>query len=262
MMIDPKLASELADALAAAQQQVRPIPKLTQTHPGLTVDDGYVIQDALLTKWRQAGRRLVGIKAGLTSYAKMEQMGISSAAFGVLMDDMACEDGSLVNRDVLIHPKLEVEIAFITNRVIGDRLLSIDEVLEAIGAVRCSFEIIDSRYEGFQFDAPSVIADNTSSALYVLGDESTTIGALDLADIPISLERNGSMIAEVASSAVLGNPAKAVEMLAKWAHDQGRLIDAGSLILTGSVTQAYTIERGDRFTARFEGIGEVSTQFS
>lgn len=261
-MIEPKLAVELADVLDAAHRAVRPIPKLTNSHPELTVEDGYAIQDALLDKWITAGRGLAGIKAGLTSYAKMEQMGISMPAFGVLMADTLRESGACIDRESLIHPKLEVEIAFITNRPIGDRPLSVDEVADVTGSVRCAFEIIDSRYENFLFDAQSVIADNTSSALYVLGEEARDLSAIDLANVPISLERNGNQFAKVSSSAVLGNPAKAVAMLAQWAHDRGRTIAAGAVILTGSATQAFTIEPGDCFTARFEGIGEVSTRFS
>ena len=46
-------------------------------------DDAYAIQDAIRRrKGRSAASRTVGLKAGLTSFAKMKQMGVTTPVFG------------------------------------------------------------------------------------------------------------------------------------------------------------------------------------
>src|SRR3546814_15633615 len=69
------------------------------TYPTMSIDDGYAVQDALLARWREDGRVLVGLKAGLTSQAKMDQMGVTEPSFGMLMGDTLDPDGGIVPTD-------------------------------------------------------------------------------------------------------------------------------------------------------------------
>ena len=66
----------LTDRIEAAQNSAQPIAKLTDDFPAMTVADGYAVQLELRRRWLAQGRRQVGWKAGLTSKAKMEQMGV------------------------------------------------------------------------------------------------------------------------------------------------------------------------------------------
>src|SRR3546814_1511603 len=75
-MLDAAAIAELADRVDGAQSNRRTIAKLTDDYPGMTVDDGYAVQDECLRRWQARGRALIGYKAGLTSRAKMIQMGV------------------------------------------------------------------------------------------------------------------------------------------------------------------------------------------
>ncbi len=55
----------------------------------------------------------------------------------------------------------------------GVRGAPLEQALAAIDHVMPALEVIDSRYRDFKFDLPSVVADNASSARYVVG--STTL---------------------------------------------------------------------------------------
>ena len=87
---------------------------ISAEYPEMDWDDAYAIQDAIRLRKVARGSRIIGFKAGLTSHAKMQQMGVASPVFGFLTDDYALTDGGECRVSALIHPKVEPEIAFVT----------------------------------------------------------------------------------------------------------------------------------------------------
>jgi 2-oxo-3-hexenedioate decarboxylase len=251
----------LANIVQNAQDTQTEIVKLTDQFPAMTVADGYLVQDELLRRWQNAGRTLSGYKGGLTSKAKMQQMGIDSPVFGRLMSDTSILDGGEVAFDSLIHPKVEAEIAFVTARELSGTV-TIDEVIASTDFVMPAIEVIDSRYKDFKFDLPSVIADNTSAARYVTGGSPRRIKDLNLRLLGVLLECNGSLVGAAAGAAVLNHPAASVVALVQWLADAGRALPAGSLVMTGGVTEAVAVKPGDYITARVQHLGMVGLRFT
>ena len=177
----------------------------------------------------------------------MDQMGVRVPAFGMLISDTCVVDGGTVQMSELIHPKVEAEIAFVTARELSGTV-SIDEVLDATDFVMPAIEVIDSRFRDFKFDLPSVIADNTSAARYVVGGAPRRVKGLDLRLLGVVMERNGEWIGAAAAAAVMGHPAASVAALVQWLADAGRALPAGSLIMTGGVTEAIAVTGGDHVT--------------
>ena len=64
-----------------------------------------------------------------------------------------------------------------------------------------------------------------------------------------------------AGAAVLGHPAASVAMLANMLGARGEEIPAGSVILTGGITEAVAVASGDAITLRVQSLGSVSTRF-
>ena len=261
MPLATSVISELADIVQDAQQNLREITKLTDLQPSMTVADGYAVQAELLRRWTSSGRALGGYKGGLTAKAKMIQMGVHAPAFGILMADTCVPDGDSVAMSTLIHPKVEAEIAFVTSKELSGTTVSIDEVIAATEFVLPAIEIIDSRFKDFKFDAASVIADNTSAARYVVGGAPRRPGGLDLRLLGVVMERNGQLIGTAAGAAVLGHPAASVSALVAWLAETGRVLPAGSLVMTGGVTEAVTVSAGDHVTARVQHLGTVGVRF-
>jgi 2-oxo-3-hexenedioate decarboxylase len=261
MSLSASIISELADIVDRAQTTANEIVKLTDAHPAMTVADGYAVQDELLRRWQAAGRTLAGYKGGLTSKAKMDQMGVNVPAFGLLIADTCIPDGGSVDSKQLIHPKVEAEIAFVTAKELsGD--VSIDEVLAATDFVMPAIEVIDSRFKDFKFDLPSVIADNTSAARYVVGGAPRRPAGLDLRLLGVVMERNGELVGSAAGAAVMGHPAASVAALVRWLGDAGKALPAGSLVMTGGVTEAVAVKAGDHVTARVQHLGTVGIRFT
>ena len=261
MALDAHTIAGLAEHLETCELQARDTQKITDEHPTMDWDDAYAIQAEILRRKLARGSRLIGLKAGLTSHAKMKQMGVESPVFGFLVDNFCVPEGGEVKMAELIHPKVEPEIAFVLKRALKGPGCHIGSVLAATDFVLPGIEVIDSRYRDFKFDLKSVIADNTSAARFVVGGQPQPVSALDLRTTGIVLEKNGEAIAFGAGAAVLGHPAAAIAALANHLGARGQEIPAGTLILSGGITEAVAVKAGDQVTLRVQGMGSTSLRF-
>ena len=262
MALTPDTIAQLAEHLDNCQRNAQDTLKITDQHPGMDWDDAYAIQDAILARHLGRGARVIGLKAGLTSHAKMKQMGVETPVFGFLVDEFSVSEGGEVKVSELIHPKVEPEIAFVLKHALQGPGCHIGAVLAATDFVMPGIEVIDSRYRDFKFDLKSVVADNTSAARFVVGGRPLRPSAVDLRTVGIVLEKNGEPVALGAGAAVLGHPAAAIAMLANHLGARGQEIPAGSLILSGGITEAVAVAAGDNVCLRVQGMGSVSLRFA
>lgn len=261
MALDAKTIAALAEHLESCQLQAQDTLKITDDHPGMDWDDAYAIQAEILARKLARGERLAGLKCGLTSHAKMKQMGVDTPVFGFVMDSFAVPEGGECPVAELIHPKVEPEICFVTRHALKGPGCHIASVLAATDFVLPGIEVIDSRYRDFKFDLKSVIADNTSAARFVVGGRAQRADQADLRTMGVVLEKNGQVVSLGAGAAVLGHPAAAVAMLANHLGRRGQEIPAGTLILSGGVTEAVAVQAGDHVCLRLQGGGSVSMRF-
>lgn len=240
-----------------------PIAKLTNDFPDMSWEEAYAVQLKLKERVEARGQDCsLLFKAGLTSYAKMEQMGVNEPCFGFHQADGQVANGAVVAASRFIHPRVEAEIAIRLKAPLAGPHCTMEQVLEATGEVMVALEIIDSRYENFNFDLKSVIADNTSAAGWVIGDSVPFTSGLDLVDCAIILSKNGEVAETATGAAVLGHPAKSAAMLANLLARRGEHLPAGALILTGGASAAVAVKAGDRFDLAIAGIGALSVTFS
>ena len=261
MKLDSITINALADRLESCQLEQKDTPKITDDYPEMDWSDAYAIQDEIRRRKLARGRTIVGLKAGLTSHAKMKQMGVSTPVFGFMTDDYVVADGGTCKVSELIHPKVEPEIAFITKAELRGPGCHIGTVLAATDFVMPGIEVIDSRYRDFKFDLKSVVADNTSAARFVVGGQPMSVSDCDLRTVGVVLEKNGIPVAFGAGAAVMGHPAAAIAALANMLAERGECIPAGTLILSGGITEAVAVQAGDNVTLRVQGMGSTSICF-
>lgn len=261
MKLDQNTILKLAEHLENAELQAKDVTMITGDHPDMDWDDAYRIQEEIRRRKEARGNKIVGLKAGLTSFAKMKQMGVNSPVFGFVADYMSVMDGGEVKTSELIHPKVEAEICIVTKAPLKGPGCHIAAVMAATDFVVPAVEIIDSRYRDFKFDLKSVIADNTSSSRFVIGGRMRDLAELDLRTLGVVLEINGEIVSMAAGAAVLGNPLAAVAMLANHLGERGQEIPAGTFIMTGGVTEAILVKPGDNVNVRFQDLGSVSMRF-
>ena len=261
MKLDPKTVLALAEHLENAELGARDVTKITDEYPDMDWDDAYAIQDEIRRRKEARGNRTAGLKCGLTSFAKMKQMGVETPVFGFVSDYMARPDGGEIKLSELIHPKVEAEICVVTKAPLKGPGCHLGNVMAAVDLVLPAVEVIDSRYRDFKFDLKSVIADNTSSSRFVIGGRSRSLDDLDLRTLGVVLEINGEIKTMAAGAAVLGHPLAAVAMLANHLGARGQEIPAGSFIMTGGVTEAVAVKAGDSVLVRYQDLGSVSMRF-
>ena len=259
--LDQETIEKLAEHLENAELQAYEVTKITDDYPNMTFTDATDVQWEIRRRKMSRGHKIVGMKMGLTSWAKMKQMGVEMPCYGFLADYFSLPDGAQVPFDELIHPKVEAEIAFVTNKELSGRNLTVEDVLAATELVVPAVEIIDSRYKDFKFDLTSVQADNSSSTRFVVGSHAAKPEDFDWSTIGVVMQKNGEIIELGAGAAVLDHPAASVAMLATMLAERDEVIPAGTFIMTGGITAAVLVEKGDSIVVRYQGLGTVTMKF-
>lgn len=250
-----------ADLLASAYRTGLPVEPLTDRYPTFTLEDAYQVQLQQVRRWKEKGRRIVGHKVGLTSAAMQRQLGVDQPDSGVLFADAEHSNGSLVDVRSFLSPRIEPEIAFVLGATLQGPGVTVAEAATAVSQIRASLEIIDSRIADWRITLVDTVADNASCGGYVLGDVAAWTAAPDLADVEATMTRNGSVAAVGTGAAVLGSPLNALVWLANTLGERGVTLQAGEVILPGSMTAAIPVAPGDTVEATFAGIGTVGIGF-
>ena len=260
-MLSVEVRDELAADLAQAERSRQPIAPLTSAHPEIDVVDAYEIQLINIRQRVAEGARVLGHKVGLSSLAMQQMMGVDEPDYGHLLDEMQVFEDTPVRAAKYLYPRVEVEVGFILADDLPGTDCTEDDVLEATEALVPSIELIDTRITDWRIALCDTIADNASSAGFVLGATRVAPTDIDITGIDAVLTRNGEVVAKGRSDAVLGNPVTAVAWLARKVHDFGVRLHAGDVVLPGSCTKAFDARPGDDFVAEFHGLGTVRLSF-
>jgi 2-oxo-3-hexenedioate decarboxylase len=255
--VTPWTEQSVAAELAAAEHERRDVERFTATWTDLTVPAGYRIQAAGIERRLAAGRRRVGVKLGLTSFAKQRQMGVDSPLVGILTDDMVLAAGADLVAGELIHPRVEPEFAFVMAADLSGADCDAGTARAAVGRVHGAIEVIDSRYRDFDFRLPDVVADNASSARFVIDPAGVDPDDVDLVNESVTLSLDGETVAQATGAAVLGDPYLALAYAAVDLATRGDGIRAGEIVLSGALTDARAVVPGTRVLASFPAIGDL-----
>jgi 2-keto-4-pentenoate hydratase len=248
----PALAQRLRHAYAAG-----PIAPLRD---GLSPTDGdgaYAVQAINTEFWVAQGRKIVGRKIGLTAKAVQAQLGVDQPDFGVLFDDMLIPSGGVLNPHQALQPKAEAEVALVLARDLDKADATADDVAQAVLHVLPAIEIVDSRIADWKITFADTVADNGSSAFFVLGDTPKPLAGLDLWTCGMALEVNGAVVSLGAGVACLGHPLNAAAWLARTLSLRGEPLKAGDILMTGALGPMAAIQPGDQVKASIGGLGSV-----
>ncbi|MDR3420883.1 MAG: fumarylacetoacetate hydrolase family protein, partial [Xanthobacteraceae bacterium] len=230
---------QYAEIVDEAARTAQAIPQFTTSAP-LEIEEAYAVQALSLERRFARGEKLVGIKMGLTSRAKMIQVGVDEVIWGRLTDAMRLEEGGSLSKKRYVHPRIEPELAFLMRRELSGEV-SAAEALSAVEAIAPAMEIIDSRYENFKFALPDVIADNSSSSGFVVGNWARP--DQDFSNLGIVVEVDGRAVQIGSTAAILGHPIRSLVAAARAASGIGGL-KPGWIVLAGGATAAHALNVG------------------
>lgn len=246
--------TKFAEIVDEAARTATEIPQFSDDTP-LTVDQAYAVQALSMQRRYARGEKRVGIKMGLTSRAKQVQVGVDDVLWGRLTDAMREEEGGEVSMAKYVHPRVEPEIAFLMKKPLSGNVSAL-EAMDAVEAVAPALEIIDSRYKAFKFDVGDVLADNSSSSGFVIGNWYAP--DTDISNLGMVLSING-VAGEIGSTAaILGHPVRSLVAAARMVAASGEVLNPGDIVLAGGATAAIPMEAGQAVTLEVQNMGTVA----
>ncbi len=266
-MLDAGSRAALIDRLEFARRERRPTFLPCTEHPSLTLAEAYAVQEA----WASAriaseGRRPVGWKAALTTRGQRQAFGADQPLYGALLDDMAFDAREPVPFDRFLAPRVEMELAFgMAKRLEGPCTEA--EAIAAIDWIAPAIEILDSRTvmrdeSGRTRSAIDIVADAGGAAGCVVSNNRMRPGDTDLSRIGAVLRHNGEAEDSGVFVLVFERPERALVWLAGALAERGKAIQAGDVVLSGSVIKPYPVARGDRFAFDFGPPGTIDLTFA
>ncbi len=225
-------------------------------------EDAYAVQREIA---ELAGMVRAGWKVGATSQAAQQLLNMPEPATAPMFAPLCYRSPT----EVAIHEgrfaSVESEFAFSFSGDLParDEAYSRAEVLDAVGTLCPSIEIVSCRYEGgFQgLGGLRLISDMTANLAWTHGPETTDWRGRDLTTHPVVLKRNGAVVAEGTGAQVLGDPLNVLEWTANHLSRLGDGITAGEVISTGTCTGVTSVSAGDTLVADFGDLGAAEVRF-
>jgi 2-keto-4-pentenoate hydratase len=254
--------SKIASRLIEAERTCRPIDEPSKDYPGMTVDDGYAVQFAVVKEKVKSGAVVVGRKIGLTSKAMQALIGIDEPDAGIIVDNRVFREGEAIPLGGLRVPRIEAEIGFFLKEDLVGPGITVIDVLAATAGVMPLLEVKDTRLKPLKTTIVDAIADNATSGIVILGGKLTPLtGDVDLRLVGMIFEQNGEIMATATGAEALGNPAEPVAWLANKMAAYGMPLKKGEFVMSGGLTKALEVKPGFFFKATFDRLGSVSALF-
>lgn len=242
--MDADALSRVAALLGDARLAARPVPELSTADEPQTVADGYAAQAALNRYFcDRTGGTLSGWKIGATTTDMQEYLGVDGPAYGRILSTNMHENGATVDAAGFCNPGIECEIALRIGSTAEDKTYGRDTIGEIIEAVHPAIEIVENRYGDFLArGTPMLIADDFFHKACVLGAPVSGWRDIDLAAITGQTRTDGAEKGSGTGADVMGHPLEAVAWLANTLAEHDARLEAGQIVLTGSVAPVIWIE--------------------
>lgn len=257
-IFDPRGA---ANDLFVARRNVEPCEPVAGKYEIDMLEQAYTVQEELVKRFNYAGQKTVGYKLGLTDPQAQAEMALETPLFGKLVEGWSYEDGASIPTEKLISPRVEGEVAFIFSATVDDPEVDEETLMDSIGKVMPALEICDSAFAGWPRSLFDAVADNLSSGFYVLGKEHGDVRNLDFSGMTMQLYRNDEKAVEGDAGKCMGSPLKACLWLVRELAERGTPVQAGEVILSGSLGPMQKVEKGDRIRLELGGLGKLECSF-
>lgn len=254
--------TEAVERLVTASRTRQPCPPVRDLIGDTDLGRAYAVQHLLAEGRRAAGARVVGRKIGLTSAAVQRQLGVDQPDFGVLFDDMDVSGLVTVPTEALLQPRVEAEVAFVLRADLDGDDLDLDTVRDAVDHAVAALEIVDSRVAGWDIRITDTVADNGSSALFVLGQDKVRLDEFEPVAVTMRMTADGVVVSEGNGAACLGDPLLALLWLARTAQKVGDPLRAGEVVLSGALGPMHPVTQGTTISADISSLGTVGVTFA
>jgi len=265
-MLSPEQATAHARQLLEARAYSVPVPRLTATHP-LSLEEGYRIADEILRLRLEQGETLVGRKLGFTNRKTWESAGVSAPFWSPLFDTTIRYAHNSQGRQCLegaMQPRIEPEIILKLGRA-PEPDATIASIADCIEGVAAGFEIVSCPFEKWDFTAAEAIAAYGVHGTLIIGERMklskasrrnlAAVLANTSASLSCATAEQTVLRAAGFGSTVLDSPVHALLALHQLLQQNPEWpqLQAGEIIATGTLTDAFPISPGETWTTAFAG---------
>lgn len=254
-----------ARRIGAARIGASPIPDLIGEELPKDIAEGYCLQAAVHDYLKdETGSSLVGWKIGATTDSMQEYLGVDGPAYGRIMASNVHESGAALAAGSFRNPGIECEIGMRLDGDAGYAPYTSDTVGDIVGSIFPAIEIVENRYGDFLArGTPLLIADDFFHKACVLGDEITDWQDINLASVAGRTLIDGEEKGSGTGADVMGHPFEALAWLANTLNEHEIRLQAGQIVLTGSVAPVIWAEKDRaRATIELDGLGAVSVEIA
>ena len=253
----------IAREMRSAQDAATQIAPFTSRLAGFDLPAAYEVARLIHEERVLAGAVPVGRKIGFTNPGIWEEYGVRQPVWAHVYEATVVvpfKAGTQVRIGVFTEPKIEPEIV-LHFRSAPPLTGEIAAILDCIDWVAHGFEIVQSHFPGWNFQAADTVADAALHGALLVGEPQDTgkLGA-DLAGklerFTIALSCNGALRERGQGANVLGSPLAALAHLIAVLATQplAAPIRAGELVTTGTLTRALPIRGGETWSTAIDGI--------
>lgn len=240
----------IAEDLYIARQNLTPIDHIRHRLPNGDLNAAYEIAErSIQRRIEEQGLKRVGRKVGLTNPMVQQKAGVDQPDYGFVLNDMVFDTGVVRPRDAFIKPKIEAEIAFVLkDDVLDARLEAIEEAIDYVTPV---MELVDCRYYNYGMSILDTVADNAACEGVVVGTVRKPYDRTELDELQMVLYRGDEEVTRGIGKNVLNGPINAIQWLAETSIRIGQPLQAGEILLSGSIGMIVDWEPDVPYTARY-----------
>jgi len=253
----------LALEMKAAQDSAHQVEPFTARLSNFDLAAAYQIAHLIHRLRLREGLRAVGRKIGFTNPDMWCKFGVREPIWAYMYDAtvVQLDDTQTTCRlSRFAEPKIEPEIVFGFRATPPGGAGPID-ILNTIEWVAHGFEIVQSHFPGWKFQAPDTVADSSlhgtlligpRQPLFQFGDDIVTA----LESFALTLSCDGRSVETGRGCNVLGSPLNAIAHLLSVLANQPKClpIQAGEIVTTGTITTAQSIQAGENWQSEVRGI--------
>lgn len=248
--------------LRKAQRQTETMPPAFRPE---NIREAHGIQDELVSVLlSELGDVISGYKVATTSKQAQEMLNVDGPFSGQMPSRLIHTSGATLRRSDYTTPIAEPEFAFQVSAEVplSDKAYTPDSILPYIGDLVPAIEIVDHRYNSLgTAGGHCILADNAIFGCVVLGEPVSDWRATDLAAHTVNFKINGAPFADGIGANALDHPLNVMAWLANDLGSRGKTLQAGQIVITGTVTAVHHAQAGDTIGADFGRFGTVTLSF-
>jgi 2-oxo-3-hexenedioate decarboxylase len=253
----------IAQQVRIAQDEQSRLEPFTSRMDGFDLPSAYAVAQLVHEARVSAGAVPVGRKIGFTNPEMWDVYGVREPIWAYIYDTTVTRlptNEATVSVGRYAEPKLEPELA-VHFRTAPPQRGDMRAILEAIDWIAHTYEIVQSHFPAWRFQAADTVADSSLHGALFVGEPHPIdrlapdpIAALQTFTLAHSC--NGVVREVGKGSNVLGSPLQAIAHLIKVLASQpdASPLQAGEVVTTGTITAAETARAGDTWQTTLSGL--------